>query len=405
MAQRDVMGIETHIAIVGGGASGLAAAFAAARTGAKVAILEKLPRVGKKILATGNGRCNLGNAFGGLSRYHGTVDVSALSSALFREAEFFQSMGLWLSPPDKEGRLYPHSEQASAVLDALRMACKTHGVQEVTAFHVQDIERLSEGFLVKAKTGARITAKGVILATGGLAGPKFGSTGDGHALARKLGHSVTDCYPALAPIPVEAKLVRPLKGLRVLAEVTAYQTGKQVGKTRGQVQFTDVALSGICVFDLAAYRPDTLALNLLPWCEDPFALVLQIAALRHDAPLEDMLTGLFPKRIGQMLIKDCTDLSLSSPVSALGRGNLEDLARLMTDWRFPAFPAQNWDTAQATAGGVTGIKATLESPRIPGLYFAGEILDVHGDCGGYNLAWAWASGTVAGENAARGLGL
>ena len=405
MAQRNGRGIQADIAIVGGGASGLAAAVTAARLGAKVALLEKLPRVGKKILATGNGRCNLGNISQDLSRYHGTVNVSALSSALFREAEFFRAMGLWLTPPDKEGRLYPHSEQASSVVDALRMACKAHGVQELTDFHVQDIERSSEAFLIEAKAGERVTAKRLILATGGLAGPKFGSTGDGHVLARKLGHTVTDCYPALAPIPVEAKRIRPLKGLRISAEVTAYQKGKQVGKTSGQVQFTDTALSGICVFDLAACRPDSLALSLLPWCENPLELVLQIANLRHDVPLEDMLTGLFPKRIGQMLIKDCTDRALSSPVSALGRGNLEDLARLMTDWRFPAFPAQNWDTAQVTAGGVTGVKASLESPHIPGLYFAGEILDIHGDCGGYNLAWAWASGRVAGEHAVRGLGL
>ena len=396
--------VQSDIAIIGGGASGLAAAIAAARLGAAVVCLEKLPRLGKKLLATGNGRCNLGNLSRDAAHYRGSVDTAPIFAEFPGEAAFFRSLGLW-AHPDAEGRLYPASNQAASVLDALRLTCAHLGVKELCGFALCKISPQDGSFLLRSEQGDIVRARRVILATGGRAAPQYGSAGEGLTLAKQLGHTVTNCYPALAPVPVDPKLVRPLKGLRVDAEVAAWRKGARRGAEAGQVQFTENTLSGICVFNLSIYRPDALSLDLLPWCEDAAALFAELAAQRADFALEDMLTGLLPKRIGQALLKSCTDLPLTARVSALDVAARNALAALAKDWRFPATPCANWEAAQVTAGGVTGVSDTLESPVVPGLYFAGEILDVHGDCGGFNLRFAWASGTLAGTQAARGLGL
>jgi len=382
----------TDIAIIGGGASGLAAAIAAARHGAAVVILEKLPRVGKKLLATGNGRCNLGNLSRDSAHYAGSVNAEPILTKFQGEEAFFRSLGL-VALPDEAGRLYPASGQAASVLDALRLECARLGVVEVCDFQVTEAaprrgEQCSPVFHLRSKTGDTITAKRVILAAGGAAGPQYGTDGAGFKLAKSLGHQVTARYPALGPISVDSQRIRALKGLRVQARVTALKDGQSIHAEEGQVQFAEGALSGICVFNLSARRPDELALDLLPWCDDAAGLLSEITKVRADVPPEDMLTGLFPKRIGQVLLKEAAE---------------KPLAELVKDWRFPALSNINWEAAQVTAGGVSGILPTLESPGVPGFYFAGEILDVHGDTGGFNLRWAWASGYFVGTEAARRL--
>jgi len=394
--------IHTDIAIIGGGASGLAAALTAARQGAAVAILEKLPRVGKKLLATGNGRCNLGNLSADLGHFHGSVDVAPVLDAFSGEISFFRSLGL-VARPDEAGRLYPASGQAQSVLDALRLQCAARGAQEICGFTVREILPQDDGFLLISEDGGTVRARRVILAAGGKAGPQYGTDGEGLRLAETLGHAVTKLYPALGPVSVLPQSVRALKGLRVQAKVTAFRDGKALFSEEGQVQFSDGVLSGICVFNLSAHRPDALSLDLIPWCEDAAGLVAEIAGQRVSFALEDFLTGLLPKRIGQALLKVCTDLPLTAPVSALGDVAQDALAALLKDWRFPVLPGTNWKAAQVTAGGVADVLSTLESAVVPGLYFAGEILDVHGDTGGFNLRWAWASGGLAGINAAEGL--
>jgi len=391
----------TDISIIGGGASGLAAAIAAARTGAAVVVLEKLPRVGKKILATGNGRCNLGNLSQDPAHFHGSMDAGPVLEAFPGESAFFRSLGLWVRP-DEAGRLYPASGQAASVLDGLRLQCGTLGVREICGFTVAEISPLKDGFLVRCATGSAVHARRVILCAGGAAGPQYGTSGAGPKLAQALGHSVRTLYPALGPVAVAPGRTRALKGLRVHAKVTALRNGMPVASEEGQVQFADGALSGICVFNLATYQPETLSLNLVPWCEDTVSFVTEIARQRSGVALEDMLTGLLPKRVGLALIKSCTNRPLTAMVSALTPEELQTLVTRLTDWQFPTLPGGNWEAAQVTAGGVSGIGPTLESPVVPGLYFAGEVLDVHGSSGGFNLRWAWASGMVAGEQAARG---
>lgn len=395
-------GYRTDIAIIGGGASGLTAALTAARAGAAVVVLEKLPRVGKKILATGNGRCNLGHLSQDPAHFHGSMDTQSTLDKFPGEAEFFRGLGLWVRP-DEAGRLYPASGQAASVLDALRLCCGTLGVQEVCGVTVTKILPQAGGFLVRSADGGTVHARRVILAAGGAAGPQYGTSGDGCKLAQALGHPVSKLYPALGPVAVAPGRTRALKGLRVQAKVTALQDGKPVAEQEGQVQFADGALSGICVFNLATYRAEVLSLNLVPWCGDGAALVAEIARQRSGVALEDMLTGILSKRVGQVLMKSCTDRPLTAMVSALGPEELQTLANRLMDWQFPVLPGGSWEAAQVTAGGVTGVGPTLESSRVPGLYFAGEVLDVHGDSGGFNLRWAWASGMAAGEQAARGL--
>ncbi|MCL2569238.1 MAG: aminoacetone oxidase family FAD-binding enzyme [Oscillospiraceae bacterium] len=394
----------TDIAIIGGGASGLVAALSAARLGAAVAVLEKLPRVGKKLLATGNGRCNLGNLSADLGAYHGSVDVSSVLARFPGEEAFFAELGLVVRP-DEAGRLYPASGQATSVLDALRLQCAALGVREVCDFAVREIRPEDGGFLIRSSSGDTVRARRVVLACGGMAGPQYGTSGEGLQLAEALGHSVTVVYPALGPVAVEPKAVRALKGLRVQAKVTAVLNGRPdaAPTEEGQVQFGDGVLSGICVFNLAGYRPEALSLDLVPWCADAVGLLREIASRRAEFLLEDFLTGLVPKRVGQVLLQAVTEKPLSTSVSALSEKELTALAGLMKDWRFAVVPRVDWEAAQVTAGGVTGVGATLESPIVPGLFFAGEVLDVHGDTGGVNLRWAWASGVVAGCGAAGSL--
>ena len=392
----------TDIAIIGGGASGLAASLAAARSGAAVLVLEQLPRVGKKLLATGNGRCNLGHVSQNLVHFHGSVDVAPILEHFPGEASFFRDLGLF-ARPDEMGRLYPASGQAASVVDALRLACAALGVQMVCDAKVTAISPCEEGFLLDLQGGGTVCARRVILAAGGAASPQNGTEGAGLRLAADLGHRLTECYPALAPIAVAKERTRALRGLRVQARVTAFCEAGFSAEELGQVQFADGALSGICVFNLATHRPRVLSLDLLPWCEDAQALVCELAASRRDFALEDMLTGLLPKRVGQVLLKSCTELALTNPVQALDEKALRTLAQRLKDWKFPTVPGKDWKAAQVTAGGVTEVFETLESRLVPGLYFAGEVLDVHGDSGGFNLRWAWASGTQAGKNAARGM--
>ena len=393
------------IAIIGGGASALAAAIEAARGGAFVYILEKLSRVGKKLLVTGNGRCNLSNENATAASFMGdSAIVSPVLEKFGNVIEFFASMGLY-TRADSEGRIYPMSNAASAVLDALRLECARLGAAELCDFEAASIDS-GDAFIITAADGRKVQARKLIFACGGKAAPKQGTDGNAFKLLKPHGITVTPLFPALSPLHCNAQELRSLKGLRASAAVTAYKNGTALAQSKGEVQFGDGALSGICVFDLAAYAPDELALDLMPEYskEEIFEILSNIVNCRADAAVEDAFTGLFHKRVAQCLIRRVTKHPLTAPCSEIYPDVLQELAELIKDWRFPV-GGGDWDKAQVTRGGIAAKELTpeLEFRKLPGAFACGEAVDVLGPCGGFNLHWTWASGRMAGHSALAGL--
>lgn len=395
--------MKESVIVIGGGASGLTAAYTAASQGASVMLLERLPRVGKKILLTGNGRCNLGNADIDFSHYHGSVPQAEPILRNFNTAAFFRGMGV-LTRQDAEGRLYPASSMAASVLDALRFAAAASGVQTHCEVQVTRLARHRGGWQVTCGT-QHISADRVILAAGGSAAPNCGTDGNLFPVLRQMGYTVIKPQPALCPVPTDAGRVRALKGMRVKASASLLSGKRVIRQTRGEVQFTEHALSGICIFDLArdAARCGTraeISLNLLPEYseEEAAALLAELLQIRGGLPSGDLLTGILPKRIAETVIKSAGGAVNAPAETAFASETARQrLVRTLQDWRFPVTGTAPFSGAQVTAGGVSGecVHENLESRLHKGLYFCGEILDIDADCGGYNLMWAWSSGAAA----------
>ena len=391
-----------RVIVVGGGASGLTAAAAAAEQGAAVTLLERLPRVGKKILLTGNGRCNLGNADPGFSHYHGTLPQAQPILSQFDTGAFFRSIGLY-TRTDAEGRMYPMSNTAASVLDALRFAAERAGVQTVCEMQVTGLKQHGSAWQVVC--GEQLfSADAVILAAGGSAAPNCGTDGNLLPLLRKMGYTVHAPRPALCPVPTDPAAVKPLKGMRVRANASAVLEGKTLRTESGEVQFTESALSGICIFNLsrlAAMHGSRMhiSLDLLPEhsAAETEALLRALRTLRGGLPAGDLLTGLLPKRVAEALLRQ-NGLRISEPADRLPQDAFRKLCGTLHDFCFPVTGTAAFSQAQVTAGGVAGqcVTKELESRLHKGLYFCGELLDLDGDCGGFNLMWSWASGRRAG---------
>ena len=407
------------VAVIGGGASGLAAALGAAeqakRQGRalKIALLEKNPRVGKKLLMTGNGRCNLTNTHAAPEHYHGDTERAAEILRRFSPEKIisvFRSRGL-LCRELEEGRVYPYSLQASSVLNILRRGADAAGVETVCEFPVQRIENIPGGFAVLSGKDA-VRSRKVILAVGGKACPQSGSEGDGYDLLKPFRHTTAALRPALVQIRTDAKLTRPLKGVRCPAETTLLSRGKPVRFTRGEVQFTENALSGICIFELSRYagdpaaKPMEIEIDLAPDHEEDELARLFCAQAEHPGNLTaaQLVEGILPKALAAEVVKTALG-SASVSAAALTADNLRLVAGVIKKMRFPVLGTLSWQNAQVTAGGVplAETDADLQSRFCRGLYLCGELLNVDGDCGGYNLHWAWASGITAGAAAAESL--
>ena len=404
------------ILIIGGGASGMMAALTAARLGASVVLLERQARVGRKLLATGNGRCNLTNLDAGPAHYHGG-DGSFCRPALAAfppqaARDFFRALGL-LTVAEPSGRVYPYTDQANSVLDVLRFALEHEGVDVRTGWEVRRIWRRREGFLLKT-AGGDVAGDRLIVAAGGAAGGKLGGTTMGYELLEALGYGRTALFPALVQLVTGGAVTRSLKGVRAPARVTVCRGGRVLAESRGEVQFTETGVSGPAVFDVSraasAGGPGvTVALDLLPDLppESLEALLLDRCRALPERPCEEWLVGILHNRLGRVLVR-AAGLPASSPLGEMGRGEARRLAALLQSFSLPVTGTQGMESAQVTAGGIATdgfCPETLESRRTPGLYACGEVLDVDGDCGGYNLHWAWASGRLAGRSAAgEGLG-
>jgi predicted Rossmann fold flavoprotein len=419
------------VAVIGGGAAGLAAAISAAdaTAGAEpgaVVILEKQDRVGRKLLATGNGQCNLGNQRAGRdpSFYHGQDSRFADPALrLFNEASagpFFRRLGL-LVQEEPDGRIYPYSHQASAVLDILRLAAKQRGIVTMTSFAADRLEPLpgQEGktaFLVSSEGGQSVRAACAILASGGLAAPSLGADGSGFKIASRLGHRMVDCFPALVPVRTETDFVHGLAGLKFEGIATVECGGRRLESAEGEILLTEYGLSGPPILQLSRRVAELtlkdkgaavfIVLDMLPGMPRGELLEWLLYRQKIDPGLElsDFLTGIISKKIGQAVLKRCINQPLNHPASGLGEKDLFRIAESLKAWPVKAAGTRDWHQAQVTAGGLDVRDFdpdTMESRRVPGFFAAGEVLDIDGDCGGFNLQWAWASGSLAGRQAMR----
>ena len=391
------------ILIIGAGASGLTCAVSAAQKGAKrILLLERLSRPGKKLLVTGNGRCNLSHENITPDSYHGTFDPTALLSEIPDIRPFFEQSGLF-TVTDAAGRIYPLSNTAVSVSDALRFAAEKAGAGIITDASCGKIIPTKNGFTVKTAKDT-FTAKAAVLAGGGCASPVQGSDGSCLSLAKSLGHEITPLRPALCPLPAEN--TKPLDGVRYKCTATLTQNGRTLRTEQGEVQFTKTALSGICIFNLSAVYQGgqaAVSLDLLPdFTPEQADLMLTTAVnSRKGVSTADALTGIFNYKLALYLLKRA-GISPAPPASKLTNSQIVSLTQTAKALTFSVTPPADFTAAQVTAGGVKAdeIDDTLMSRKINGLFFAGEILDVHGDCGGYNLHFAFASGIKAGRSCA-----
>lgn len=403
--------MKKDIIIIGGGASGIMCAIRAKERHPEksVAILEKQSRIGRKLLSTGNGRCNLTNINEYQKNYHGSF--STYIGALFEEyppekvIKKFNEIGL-LTKVESEGRVYPISNHAASVLDVLRFRLESLGVEVICDSAVRDIKIKGKFFQIITDKDT-YTAGKVVVSTGTSAAPKLGADNSGINILSKLGHKTEKLYPALCPVVVKGGLPASLKGVRATAKVALFDNNKLIKEECGEVQFTEKSLSGICVFNLATYLRNTRSpiirvslLNNMTENEIVTLLNNQRNIMKNRA-YEDFLSGIFQKKLGIVLMKSAGISPLSRKVSTLKNNEISALAHLINNWDFNVEKTNDFNNAQVASGGVMGSEInpdTMGSRLVKNLYICGEAVDVDGDCGGYNLQFAFASGLTAGDN-------
>ena len=406
-----------RIGIVGGGAAGMAAAIWAARNGAEVELFEGNDRVGKKILSTGNGKCNLGNVELGPEKYFSS-QPERLEQFLGKfnaddTIAFFHSLGLLVK--QKNGGLYPVSEQAASVLDVLRYAIEREpAIQVRTQCRIDRIDRQTRRNKLLLFSGReQFPFDRVILACGGKAAPKTGSDGGGYLLAKQLGHEIVPTVPALVQMKCSEDWFRSVAGVRTDAEIS-FEDGKESVAERGELQLVDYGISGIPVFQLSRRmnyilqrkKEIVVKIDFLPdYPGEHFAdkLFRERRALMKNATVETCFTGLLNKKLMLLFIR-MAGLKLTEAAEHADKERLKKVYELCRNLQVHVTGSNSFDNAQVTAGGVPLGEVTerLESTKAPGAFFAGEILDVDGRCGGYNLHWAWCSAYLAGTGAADG---
>ena len=399
------------VAIVGGGASGMAAALAAAENEKnQVILLERQARVGRKLQATGNGRCNLSNIHAVGRGYHGQSPefvnnaISAFTPA--DTLRWFEGLGLF-TVTEESGKVYPYSDQANSVVDVLRLALVKENITLKTGYEVTKIQKTAEGFQL-TNGEEPITCDRLIVACGGLAGSKLGGTMSGYKLLAKLGHRCTKLRPSLVQIKSSWPELPSLKGVRANCCVEILHNGEVYAKSIGELQLTEHGISGPVVFeisrDVCAERGKwTAKLDFLPNLP---AEVLEKELQRRrntNLPMEELLTGILHNRLGRVLTKTA-GIKGKQYASQISNAELAEVVACVKSLEITLTEPLGMDSAQVTAGGVLtdGFDPnTMESKSVPGLYACGEVLDIDGDCGGYNLQWAWSSGRCAGLHAGK----
>lgn len=405
--------MKTEIAVIGGGASGLMAAITAKKSGKEVIILERKDRILKKVLITGNGRCNITNVNANISNYFGK-DISSVENILNRftpqdTMDFFNELGI-VCNEENRGKVYPLSGQASSVVDALRFEAEKLGIKIETEFYVRKIEKDGFKFRIYSEDRKKIEAGRVIIAAGGQSYPELGSNGSGFELAKELGHSVTKLSPSIVQLKTEKNQVKGLQGIKTDVAVTAYGDNKKICTYDGELLFTDYGISGNVVFNISfvmpLYKNVEFEIDFMEKFDynELYEMLKERKKIMSHLTMENYFNGMINKKLGQFLSKVSGIEKLSKPVKDLSDSDIRKLCTVLKKYRVKILETTGFKNAQVTAGGVSLDEVnteTLESKIVKGLYFSGEVLDVYGECGGFNLQWAWASGHIAGENTAK----
>jgi predicted Rossmann fold flavoprotein len=385
------------VAIIGAGPAGLMAAITASGHGKRVVLVDRNAQIGRKLLSTGNGRCNLTNTHLSVDRFHGASPefIGAVIDQFDQNAtmQFFRDLGLILKEED-EGRVFPRTNQASSVVEVLRRRLCANGVEVVLNAQVKAVERPT-GWVISLIDDGQFESEELIIATGGRAAHHLGSTGDGLFWARRLGHTLTPIYAALVPVETVETWPAELAGVKIEARVWATSDGRTLGESAGDLLFTSYGVSGPSVMALAGSiaptlkaPPVVLHIDLFPDMteEQLDQTLLGILASAGRASISEALVGLLPSGMIEVVLR----------LSGFER---TALVRTLKSLTLTVSKLRPLKEAQVTAGGVRSDEIdprTLQSKLVQGLYFAGEVIDVDGDSGGFNLQWAWSSGRVAG---------
>lgn len=396
--------------VVGGCSSGIVAAINAKNLypEMKIALIEKLPRIGKKLLATGNGKCNITNLFA-LDHDYTNKSFTMCAQSKYNPntiINFFEGLGL-ICYSDSCGRVYPESNTATSVVDALRFELERLCVEVICDTPVTEIKKTGAEFTVNNE----YSCKKLILAVGGKSSPSQGSDGSGYPLAKKLGHSVTNLVPALVPLCGSPEITKPMKGMRV-REVTLTLKGEKVlAKTQGEVLFTDYGISGIAAMELASHAQNYIdSVKRYPFTVIDFMpkmtyneiveYLQNLCKIKGFCNLDNLLTGFLPKSVGIAICKASKLYNSDKRIDDLSFKEIRLIAEKIKNFPIEITGTKGFVNAQVTGGGIKTDEIdpeTMQSKKCRGLYFAGEIIDVDGGCGGFNLQWAWASGMLAGE--------
>ena len=404
------------VIIVGGGASGLIAAITAARRGLQVGIIERLNRVGKKILVTGNGRCNMTNTEITAQNYH-SYDAVPFEKVLerfgYQETEaFFEELGI--IPLIEGKKVYPLSEQATSVLDVLRMEIERLGIEVITDTKIVELKKRKKGWKLFDEAGQAFETKEVIVATGGMTNNSLGCDGLGYELLKRCGHTLKTPYPVLVHLLSNTPYCKMMKGTKIKANVQILVRGQLKREEYGEVLFTEDGLSGPPIFQVSQVaslatlekKETEVRLDLFPDRNEEalVSLMYERITAHPERSIEQLLIGMLHKRVIMPLLKAAKIESIHRPIEQLEYDEIIRLVNVMKGLRFEIQGTRGYKFAQVTAGGIRTLEInleTMESLKESGLYITGEVMDVAGDCGGYNLQWAWATGFIAGESVGR----
>lgn len=401
------------IGIIGAGASGMAAAITAAQNAdVNVLLFERQARVGRKLLATGNGRCNLSNIHANMSHYHGgNPDFVASALDTFSSSEtlrWFEDLGLY-TVTEVSGKVYPYSDQANSVVDVLRFALERPNITILTGAEVLKARKTERGFTVET-ADCEYTCDALIIACGGLAGTKLGGSMAGYKLLRGFGHHATRLHPALVQLKSSWNGCVSLKGVRTNCHAIIQEKDAAVAEGTGELQFTEYGISGPLTFEISRdacrYPGDwCCVLDFLPGMDHEHLRMRLLRKKQSSQNCDELLTGILHNRLGRVL---CATAGISGQkaISEITDDEIDRVITVVKGVVINLTEPLGMDAAQVTAGGIITSEfdpQTMESRLVQGLYACGEVLDIDGECGGYNLQWAWSSGRLAGLSAAGGI--